>query len=215
MFRTVKLDRVQPIVFPTLPFSKLLMDAIENATATLVRVGGIIVFFYIMTEIMQLVRLYHLLNLIFAPFLGLLNIENAGPLFSGMMEFTQGVFKINAHDLPLGLQLALTAFIVSFAGLSVHTQVLMFAEGSEFRYLKYLLYRTLHGWASALIVLFSWHFFLNDLSYVFSPAEGEIMNRSFSFLPFTLAIIGFYFLLQAAGAIKKIKGRRHWLRHPQ
>lgn len=198
-------DRVQVIRFPKEPFSQLLLSAIEQATATLVRIGGIIVFFYIMTEVMQLVQLYELLENLLAPLLNILNIDNAGPLFSGMMEFTQGVFKLSSHNAPLNLRLAITAFIISFAGLSVHTQVLMFAKGSDFKYRTYVLYRTLHGWGSALIVLFMWRFFLTDISDVFLPAEAEILASSFTFLPFTIGIIGFYFLLQVTKFVDSVK----------
>jgi len=194
---------VQIIRFPKEPFSQLLLAAIEQATATLVRIGGIIVFFYIMTEVMQLVQLYELLSLLLAPLLQLLQIDNASPIFSGMVEFTQGVLKLSTHQSPLNLQLALTAFIISFAGLSVHTQVLLFSKGADFKYLTYVLYRTLHGWASALIVLFMWRFFLTDISDVFLPAEQEILAQSFTVLPFTLGIIGFYFILKVLGIGRK------------
>jgi len=164
----------------------------------LVRVGGVIVFFYLMTELLQIIRLYQAVGMLLGPLLSLMHLENASPLLSGMVEFTQGVFKISEGGAPLQLRLALTAFIISFAGLSVHTQVLMFAKGSNFKYLQYVLYRTLHGWASALVVLFGWHFFLTDVTDVFLPAEAEIIRNSFSYLPFTVGIIGFYFLLKGS-----------------
>ena len=202
--KTIGRPKAQAITFPDRPFAELLLDSIETATATLVKVGGIITFFYIMTEIINLIQIYRFINVFFAPLLALLQVDNAGPILSGMIEFTQGVFKISDYGFSFPQQLAFTAFIISFAGLSVHTQVYMFAKGSGFKYPAYLLYRTLHGWASALIVLFGWHFFLTDVADVFLPAEPEILRRSFCFLPFTLAIIGFYFFLRVMQYLPKL-----------
>lgn len=206
LLKTKDFNRAEAIHFPERPFSELLLEAIETAVHTLMKIGGIIVFFYIVTEALHLVRIYELLAIALAPLLGFLQIDNAGPLFSGMVEFTQGVFKINASYFPLNLQLALTAFIVSFAGLSVHTQVLLFSKGANFKYGAYLMFRSLHGWASALIVLFSWRFFLQDVSDVFLPLSRE-NGPAFSFLPFTLGIIGFYFLLRLYGFLPKLNPR--------
>ncbi|MCL1948883.1 MAG: sporulation protein [Turicibacter sp.] len=195
MLKNTQHAPVQTIRFPTLAFSELLLKAIETATSTLVRIGGVIVFFYIVTAVLETIRLYHLAGIIFAPLLGLLQLENASPLMSGLVEFTQGVFKMSSNGGPLHLRLAITAFLISFAGLSVHTQVLMFSKGSGFKYLQYVLFRTLHGWASALVVLFGWHFFLTDMADVFMPMEPQITAYALTAIPFSIGIIGFYFLL--------------------
>ena len=184
------------IKVPTHPFSAILIDAIENSIQTLIRVGGIIMFFYIISAALNIIQLIDLLNILLAPLLSALNIGNIEPLFSGILEFTQGVTKIASADLPFYIQLTLTAFIVSFAGLSVHTQVFMFANGVGLSYSKFLSFRILHGWASALIVLFSWQWFFSGSQDVFAPTTSADSPTLSLMIPITIGIFGFYFLLK-------------------
>ena len=186
---------------PMQDFSAILIDSIESTIQTLIRVGGIIMFFYIVSAVFNILTVFESLNLLLAPVLLFSNISTLEPLFSGILEFTQGVSKIAEADIPLNLQLAMTAFVVSFVGLSIHTQIFMFAKDSGISYLKYLMFRVMHGWASALIVLFGWRFFLTDVQDVFLPESilpyGGVVEWTFySFPMITVGFMGIYFLLK-------------------
>jgi len=203
-FKNNHSENIVEIKVPTQPFSALLIDSIESTIQTLIRVGGIIMFFYIVSAIFNILQIFELLNLLMIPLLSFSNITNLEPFFSGILEFTQGVSKIADSNLPLNIQLALTAFIVSFVGLSIHTQIFMFADNSGISYFKYLMFRFLHGWASALIVLFGWRFVLTDVRDVFSPFETLTEVASFSISSLTIGIIGFYLLLKIYIGLRQI-----------
>jgi len=196
------------IKVPSQPFSVLLIDSIESSIQTLIRVGGIIMFFYIISATLNVIHIIEGLNLLLAPLLSASNIGNIDPLFSGILEFTQGVTKVSSTALPFYIQLTLTAFIVSFAGLSVHTQVFMFASDVDLSYPKYLGFRILHGWASALIILFSWQFVFTDLQDVFAPIGNSNPTALSLLVPITLGIFGFYFLLRLINYFKLVSFRK-------
>ena len=197
------------ICFPDKSFSVLLIDAIESSIQTLVRIGGIIVFFFIVSEIFSLIQVVDALNYLLTPLREAARIPTIGPFFSGILEFTQGVVKISTGEFPFHLRLALTVFTISFAGLAVHTQVLMFAADAGISYLKYVGFRLMHAWASALIVLFTWSRFLPERTQdVFQPyfyREGTLLLVTTA--PFTVGIIGFYFILKLT-ALPRLKSYR-------
>jgi len=190
-----KLSTVE-ISTPIEPFSAILINAIENSIQTLIRVGGIIMVFYIVSAAFNTLQLFDVLNHLLAPLLSLTNIGNIEPLFSGLLEFTQGVTKVVNTNLPFHIQLALIAFIISFAGFSVHTQIFMFVKDEIVSYFKYFTYRLMHGWASTLFVLFSWRYVFKDVQDVLYPLEGVEPTVSFLLPSISIGIIGFYFILK-------------------
>ncbi|MDE5977392.1 MAG: sporulation protein, partial [Turicibacter sp.] len=106
------------VQFPTQPFSTILIDCIESSLQTLIRVGGIIVFFYIISETLNILQITAIITRSIKPILeqiGLLSIE---PIMAGILEFTQGVTKVSQTTASLQTKLVITAFIISFTGLS-------------------------------------------------------------------------------------------------
>ena len=176
------------INFPKVPFASVLIEAIESSIHTLMRVGGIILFFYIVFAVLDAIYLVRILEIS--------NVGGIAALVAGLLEFTQGITQVASLDLAFPTQMALTALILSFAGFSVHTQVMMFTKDTGVAYGKYLLFRGLHAGASMLIVWFSWRWIFTDVRGSFLIAEGATSQGSFSLIPICIGIIGFYFLLK-------------------
>lgn len=182
------------IEFPTQSFATILIDCIESSMQTLIRVGGIIVFYYIISEALQVIHVIDILDLILKPILIGLQLQTIEPLFAGFLEFTQGVTKLAEIEAPLYIKLALTTFIISFTGLSVHTQTFMFSKGLNISYLKFVTFRIFHGLASATLLLISFPL-LNITEDVFLPLPEENTLITSPLVNITLSILIIYLAL--------------------
>ena len=78
--------------------------------------------------------------------------ESAESLITGAIELTSGVWKLREIGADFSSRLALAAFMLGWAGLSVHCQVLSFIEDSGLRKSTYFAGKLLHGVLSAAII---------------------------------------------------------------
>ncbi len=196
------------IQFPTESFSAILIDCIESSLQTLIRVGGIIVFFYIISETFNIIHITQLLNSFTVPFTEGIGLTSTEPLVAGILEFTQGVTKVSQTTAPIQTKLVLTAFIISFTGLSVHTQSFMFAKDLNIPYCKYLMIRLLHGCMSASIILLTSRAIFKENTDVFLPVESSQVAYHSSLIPLTTLLFTLYFILKAYQMIKNAFKKR-------
>ncbi|CUP54804.1 Uncharacterized protein conserved in bacteria [Turicibacter sanguinis] len=202
LLRSKETIRQVTVQFPNQSFSAILIDCIESSLQTLIRVGGIIVFFYIISETFNIIEITQLFNVIMHPFIEDIGLASIEPLVAGILEFTQGVTKVSQTTAPLQTKLVLTAFIISFTGLSVHTQSFMFAKNLNIPYLKYFIMRLLHGCTSALIVLLTWKTVLREDIDVFLPLDSTPSTVDSSLIPLTVVLFASYFILKLYHQIK-------------
>jgi len=91
-----------------------------------------------------------LLGTVLAP-LGL-NQTWCERLLTGVIELTSGVWSLQAAAGQLGSAMAMAAFMLGWAGLSIHCQVLSFVSGSGLSVKSYILGKLLHGVISAALI---------------------------------------------------------------
>ncbi|MFD2114484.1 sporulation integral membrane protein YlbJ [Paenibacillus yanchengensis] len=148
---------------------KLLQDAIESSLKLMFVVGGLVVFFSVLMELltqtglMQVAAqsLRHLFTLVGMP------PSLADAILHGLFEVTLGArsaAEAHTYDtsgssihLMLVHQVAIGAFILSWAGLSVHAQIASLLSKTDMRYAPLLFARLIHGIISALLVYLLWN----------------------------------------------------------
>ncbi|HAX74175.1 MAG TPA: sporulation protein [Firmicutes bacterium] len=197
-YRYFKTDsnRKIEIVFPNQSFAEILIDCIENSIQTLLRVGGIIVFYYILTTILEVIHVIPVLDASVLPLLANETLPTTEPLVAGFFEFVQGVIKLADTPMTLQIQLALTAFYVSFAGLSVHTQTFMFSSGIHANYFHYFVLRVVHGVASFVFVMVAYPFFMSGNEDVYLPVFAPMINPYEPYIQITMLLIMIYFIVK-------------------
>lgn len=139
--------------------------ALNNAIKNIFTVCGAVIFFSIISRIL----------LDFFPFKGTLYA-----LLSGIMEFTTGTVNISNISAPIAEKLILTAFIVGFAGISVHMQVIAVIAKYNLSLIPYFTGKFIHGILSALYMLIYLHFF-PITETVFKPSASKAFAASSSF----------------------------------
>jgi len=136
---------------------QLFPSAIEDAAILCIKVSGYIVFFAVLSELLDLLGLFAFLGSIPGLFKAAAS-SNTGisavisAFLRGVMEITSGSQAITRlADSGLTLKLALISFICGFAGFSVHTQVMGIMKGSGAKYRVFLTGKLLHGSFAGII----------------------------------------------------------------
>ena len=161
---------------------ELLKGAVQSSLQLIIVVGGLVVFFNVLMELLNkagiMASLYnligHLLTFLGGP------QELAQALGNGLFEVTLGARSAGAAgvSLPLHFKVAAAAFILSWGGLSVHAQVASILNGSGLRYLPFLVARAFHAVLAAGLVLLLWE-----------PIRGKGISTAWVSLPASTAFI--------------------------
>ncbi|WP_080834128.1 nucleoside recognition domain-containing protein [Cohnella massiliensis] len=142
------------------PFGVMLQDALESSIRLMIVVGGLVVFFSVALEL-----LLHS-GILSALRSGLGAVLGAIGLVPGLAEaVVQGSFEVTlgsraaaeaAKTAPLIDQVAAGAFVLSWAGLSVHAQVAGLMSRTSWRYLPFLRARLLHAAFAVGLIYLLW-----------------------------------------------------------
>lgn len=98
--------------------------------------------------------------------------EMAEGLLSGVIEMTSGVWSLRDMAASLGNRLCMAAFILGWAGLSVHCQVLSFIGASGLSTKTYFFGKLLHGAISAALI-----FLLSNLLGWNAPVSAYLASQ--------------------------------------
>jgi len=147
------------------PFGEVVGDSILNSIKTLVMIGGFIILFSVVTQLLLVIGITPIIATMIQHGLHILSlpIELALPLISGLFEITQGaqmVSQTNVHSmLPKAIVIS---FILGFNGFSVQAQVSSIIAKTDIRFTPYFISRLLHGlFASLLTILLFNPLYLN------------------------------------------------------
>ncbi|GGH34755.1 sporulation integral membrane protein YlbJ [Paenibacillus segetis] len=139
---------------------ELLQQAVVSSLQLMTVVGGLVVFFSVVLEVLTvsgvMTTLYSGVRTIL-PYIGL-PPALAEPLLGGLFEVTLGAkAAAGPASVPLVFKAAAAAFILSWGGLSVHAQVASILNGADLRYFPFLMARLLHAFLAATLLILLWH----------------------------------------------------------
>ncbi len=140
---------------PSINFSNIglkLGDAVKNSINTLLMIGGFIVLFSVLINILVSTKAIYLaalgVKLVF-QYLGIA-FSMASPLVSGLFEITIGAKYISMSFAPLSQKMIIAAFVLGWGGLSVHSQVASIVGKTDISIKPYLLAKFLQGVFAAI-----------------------------------------------------------------
>ena len=179
-------------------------NSVKNSVGTIMTIGGFIVLFSVIISLLTETGIIGVFSDILAAVL-----SPVGPdrnlfrgILSGFFEITTGSNLISSiSKIPLTVQLPAASFIIGWAGLSVHFQVLSIASKTDISIRPYLIGKMLQGVISAFytwLCLRCFHFEM----IVKEPVLGSSMltpgnwlrtfGASFLMLSVTLCIFAFF-----------------------
>lgn len=140
------------------PFGKLFGDCIRASMDTLFLIGGFIILFAVITEILNEMGFVRLFALVVGPIIGWLGVDPVigSSLVGGLFEITLGSQLAAGVNAPLTDRLIAASAIIGWAGLSVHAQVAAITQGTGMSMVPYIAARLVHallaGLATAILL---------------------------------------------------------------
>lgn len=151
---------VQPPTVMTTPkrtVGEIFDIALQNGIKNILTVCGAVVFFSVVSRIV----------------IGILPVTGVTKaVLTGISEFATGTVKISNLSIPITEKLVLTAFIVGFAGLSVHMQVIAVIARYRLSLVPYFVGKLLHGIIAAAYMVVYFHF-KPITEMVFAPSASR------------------------------------------
>lgn len=139
---------------------ELLRQAVASSLQLMTVVGGLVVFFSVILEVLTASGFMSFLYAGFHQLLPLLGLPGqlAEPLMGGLFEVTLGAkASASPEGMPLQFKAAAAVFILSWGGLSVHAQVASILYSADLRYFPFLIARLLHAVVSTGLLLLLWN----------------------------------------------------------
>lgn len=213
--RPEKRSRTQ---FQTKRLTAALTGSVTGSFLSVLNICAFVVFFTVVIRLLfhsgLLTALANALGVLLAP-VGF-SAEWAQWLLAGVIELSSGVTALAGSGALAG-KLSLAAFMLGWAGVSVHCQVLSFLGDSGLSPRTYLFGKFLHGGLSALLTALLCRLFPLDMAvsaYLAEQVAGIVgMDFHSAILISTVCawVLGLGFLLVAAAAVinpdRKIRGK--------
>ncbi|MCD1259859.1 sporulation integral membrane protein YlbJ [Paenibacillus athensensis] len=141
------------------PLGVLVAQAIRQSLGLIFVVGGLVVFFSVVLEVLTAAGAMRALFYGIRTLLMTTGLPDAlsQAVVSGLFEVTLGAKAAGAADAaPAVGKVAIAAFVLSWAGLSVHAQVMSLLSQTNLRYAPFAVARLAHGLLAAALVLALW-----------------------------------------------------------
>ncbi len=143
------------------PFGQLMGEAVHSALQTLFMVGGFLIVFSVVIQLLTTTHVTRFLNAALTVLLAPLGVHQAfsQALVSGLFEVTLGAQAASAVPGDAGMiwKAAIASAILSWGGLSVHAQVASILSHTDIRFLPYLAARAMHAVLAAILTIALWH----------------------------------------------------------
>lgn len=157
------------------PIGKLLGDAVMSSVQTLLMIGGFIILFSVLNQLLFLLHLIPLLSKAIILLFQVIRIPEdlSIPFISGIFEITLGSQLIsNVEDALLIKQAILTSLILGFSGLSVHAQVASILAQTDIKFKPFFIARIMQGGFAAFYTLILWNPLYEGVFLPEQPAEA-------------------------------------------
>ncbi|QSQ09835.1 Sporulation integral membrane protein YlbJ [Koleobacter methoxysyntrophicus] len=195
------------------PFGELLGDCIKDSVNTLLLIGGFIILFSVIINILIIIGFVDVLSKPFELIFTLFKLDKSlvPAVISGIFEITLGTKMAGEVIIPyLYQKVMIASAIIAWSGLSVHAQVASMISGTDISMLPYIVSRLIHAFLAALITYIlmnpktqSFNVYLIPVfatKYSINPFLNWLLIlkssfKTFLFIVFSLIIISFIFHL--------------------
>ncbi|PQP80986.1 sporulation integral membrane protein YlbJ [Paenibacillus sp. PCH8] len=141
-------------------FGELLRQAVSSSLRLIIIVGGLVVFFSVMMELLVQTGWLGGLYGITEQWLRHIGLPPSlsHSLVGGLFEVTLGAKEAGGvgTSIPLVYKVAAAAFVLSWGGLSVHAQIMSVLSNTPMRYGPFLFARAIHALIAPVLVLILW-----------------------------------------------------------
>lgn len=135
-------------------FTSAFTGCVKSAASSTINICAFVIFFTVVIKLLFLTGVMDAASAVVAVVLSPLgfNAQWAEKLLIGLIEMSSGVWSLADAAGTLSGKMSMAAFILGWAGVSVHCQVLSFIGGSGLSSRTYVAGKALHGLISAGLV---------------------------------------------------------------
>lgn len=145
------------------PLGTLLKEAIDSSLKLMIVVGGLVVFFSVVMDLLAVIGVMQFWEHLFQLLLKTFHLSpNLAPAFTGgLFEVTLGAKSAGAAvTAGTHAQVVAAAWVLSWAGLSVHAQIASIMNQSDLRYMPFLFARLIHSVGAAVAAYWLYPFLM-------------------------------------------------------
>ncbi len=196
-------------------------DCIKNSVYTILAIGGFIIFFSVMINIMINCGLIAGLSNIISVFSSAVGLgyDAVQGILCGFFEITTGANLISQSPASLTVKLCCVSLIIGWAGFSVHTQVMSIVSSTDIRVKPYLIGKALQGVISCFYTFIGYSFFSSFLlkeSPAFANNPEGSLNQWGNVFKASIQLIGLWALIMVVAllaciCIIKVKSKKSLL----
>ncbi len=160
-----------------LPLYAAFVESVKSACASIFNICGFVIFFTVLIKILDLTGVMPAIAGVIGSLLSPVGFDEmwVERLISGLLEISSGVWSLKSVTDHFQGSLVMAAFMLGWAGLSVHCQVLSFIVGSGLRVGPYIFGKFLHGIIAAVFTFLLAKFLSFD-SPVSVYLAGQVQN---------------------------------------
>lgn len=136
-------------------FGHLLGDAVRESVNTLLLIGGFIILFSVIIQMLREAGIVGMMATVLAWPLGRLGVDPATlpGLVSGVFEITIGSQAVAQADATQLQRVVVAGAVIAWSGMSVFGQVAAIIQGTDIALAPYILARVFHALAAAVITI--------------------------------------------------------------
>lgn len=171
------------------PFGKLLGDSVSASIHALMLIGGYMMIFSVIINVISLSGIQESLHFFIQALLGFtyLGPDSSSHILNGIFEIHLGAYAFSqSQEIPLVWQLAFMGAFLGWGGFSAHAQVSGLTNQTPIRYVPFFAARFLHGALAFILTLALWKplqlFVLNESAPSFVPTLGRADESSSAFV---------------------------------
>ncbi|MGX1264757.1 sporulation integral membrane protein YlbJ [Rossellomorea marisflavi] len=139
------------------PLGKLLGDAVSSSIQSLLMIGGFIILFSVLNQVLYHLHITTVLSSGISSLLSFFQLppKLSIPVIPGLFEITLGSqMTSELAEVSLFQQAVLVSFLLGFSGFSIQAQVASILAETDIRFKPFFFARILHGVAAAIITIF-------------------------------------------------------------
>jgi sporulation integral membrane protein YlbJ len=162
---------------------KVFTNAVYSSVQTMIMIGGFIIFFAVVTNLLTETGIIEGLSIIVKPIFRIMGIPQQiiKAVLSGIIEITAGIASLGAiKGFPPEYGLTAAAFILGWGGISVHFQVYGIISEAGLGMRKFVVGKLLHGLLASFMTYMSIKLMMPAAKYpvpVFNPSGQPTVHN--------------------------------------
>ncbi len=147
---------VIPSIKTNFSIGNVLGTSVKNSLNTIAIIGGFIMFYSVLIELLFVSKLFNGLIQWIAnifPLNNNMNIEAIKGFIAGLLELTTGCRIISNSKIDLIYKILMINFLIGWSGFSIHSQALSFINNTDIDNKLYIIAKFLHGILSSIFSL--------------------------------------------------------------